>query len=253
MNFSGISSRGLVGRLLRLPLKLIPGGAVVPILQGPLKGKRWIAGSSTHGCWLGSYEFAKQQQFVRHIRRGDVVYDIGAHVGFYTLLSSQLVGDNGHVVAFEPFPSNIRFLRNHLKLNNIDNVTVVEKAVSDRHGQARFETSESTSMGHLVSESNSAPTINVDIVALDQYIKEAQLPLPNVLKVDIEGAEFGFLCGARQLLAGREIKLFLATHGYKVHAQCLEFLQDLGYRIVNLEEKPLDLSSEILAIRQSSN
>jgi FkbM family methyltransferase len=248
MNFSGVSNQGRLGQLLRWPLKLVPKTAVVPIIQGPLKGKRWIAGSSSHGCWLGSYEFEKQQQFIKHIRAGDVIYDIGAHVGFYTLLSSQLTGSAGRVIAFEPYPPNIHFLNEHIKLNQLINVTLIPKAVSDRMGQTTFEVAESTSMGHLSNETSSATTIVVNTVALDQFIIEAQLPLPDVLKVDIEGAEFDFLQGARQLLETRAIKLFLATHGHKVHEKCLMFLQTLGYEVLSLEDTPVELCSELLAI-----
>lgn len=65
---------------------------VVPVLQGSLRGRKWIVGSSNHGCWLGSYEWKKQRLFTRTVSSGDVVFDIGAHVGFYTLLASVLVG-----------------------------------------------------------------------------------------------------------------------------------------------------------------
>ncbi|MBN8636124.1 MAG: hypothetical protein J0M07_12425 [Anaerolineae bacterium] len=100
MNFSGISRQSLIGQLLRLPLALMPKSARVPILQGALRGRWWIAGSSNHGCWLGSYEFDKQQRLSAHVQPGMVVYDIGAHVGFYTLLAAQLVGPGGHVFSF---------------------------------------------------------------------------------------------------------------------------------------------------------
>jgi FkbM family methyltransferase len=252
MNFSGISSRGLIGQVLRFPLKFIPRNAVVPILQGPLRGKRWIAGSSNHGCWLGSYEFEKQQVFIEAIQSGDVIYDIGAHVGFYTLLSSKLAGTKGHVVAFEPFPSNVQFLQKHLKLNGVDNVTVIEKAVSDQPGQVAFEIAQSSTMGHLTKNKNAASSIMVDVVALDQFIDEAQLPLPDVLKVDIEGAEYDFLRGASQLLSSRPIKIFLATHGAEVHANCLAFLRGLGYQLTSLEDKPLETCSEVLAIKKTA-
>jgi len=61
-NFSAISYSGLLGRALRLPLRLIPDGAVVRVVQGPLRGKRWIAGSSNDACWLPSYELAEAAQ-----------------------------------------------------------------------------------------------------------------------------------------------------------------------------------------------
>src|SRR5688572_25202486 len=117
MNFSGLSNQSLAGKILRQPLKLIPPGTHVRILQGRLRGKRWIAGSSTHGCWLGSYESDKRQLFESSITPGDVVFDIGANVGFYTLLASDLVGSSGHVYSFEPVPRNIEFLNEHLSLN----------------------------------------------------------------------------------------------------------------------------------------
>jgi FkbM family methyltransferase len=251
MNFSGISQRNKIGQLLRLPLKLIPGTMVVPIVQGPLQGKRWIVGSSSHGCWLGSYEFEKQQQFIKHIQEGDIIYDIGAHVGFYTLLSSHLTGNKGHVVAFEPFPENMQFLANHMKLNKVKNVTLIAKAVSNYSGQTSFELAESSSMGHISTGINSSTTITVDVVGLDQFIVERQLPLPDVIKVDIEGEEFKFLEGAKQLLESRSVKLFLATHGHEVHLKCLTFLRNLGYQVMSLEDKPLELCSEILAIRHN--
>src|ERR1035438_590714 len=91
INFSGISGRTFIGKALRFPLSLIPCGTQMPILQGPLYGKRWIVGSSNHGCWLGSYEYPKQKAISAAIKRGDVVYDLGANVGFYSLLASVLV------------------------------------------------------------------------------------------------------------------------------------------------------------------
>jgi len=59
MNFSAISNKNIFGKILRFPLRFIPTKVVVPILQGTLKGKKWIVGSSNHGCWLGSYEYEK--------------------------------------------------------------------------------------------------------------------------------------------------------------------------------------------------
>src|SRR5215471_5126199 len=106
MDFSSISKDSVRGKLLRLPLRLMPRDVRVPILQGQLKGKWWIAGSNSHGCWLGSYEFDKRRLFEQTIKPGATVFDIGANVGFYTLLSSVLVGSGGKVYTFEPVPSN---------------------------------------------------------------------------------------------------------------------------------------------------
>src|ERR1051326_9094519 len=125
MNFSAIPQASAIGRLLRLPLRFIPEDMVIPILQGPLQGKKWIAGSSDHRCWLGSYEYMKQKLFQSVVTPGHVIYDIGANVGFYTLLSSVLVGEKGKVIAFEPLASNAVTLVRHLRLNNVKNASVI--------------------------------------------------------------------------------------------------------------------------------
>ena len=74
---------------------MIPEGAVVRVVRGPARGKRWIANSSTPGFWLGYWELANQRRFAAQLRPGNVVYDVGAHVGLYTLLSSSAVRARG--------------------------------------------------------------------------------------------------------------------------------------------------------------
>lgn len=129
MNWSGISDKSIWGKMLRFPLRLIPAQTKMPIMQGKLKRKKWIVGSSNHGCWLGSYEFDKQLLFENTITQGSVVLDLGGNVGFYTLLSSELVGPGGKVVVFEPLPRNLFYLKEHLRLNHVNNVTVLEAAM----------------------------------------------------------------------------------------------------------------------------
>jgi hypothetical protein len=95
VDFSSISAQNRIGKLLRFPLRFIPAETTLPILQGMLRGSKWISNSSTNGCWLGSYEYTKQKIMARTIQPGKVVYDVGAHVGFYTLLTAKLVGKLG--------------------------------------------------------------------------------------------------------------------------------------------------------------
>lgn len=243
MNLSGIRSSTWYGRILRLPLSLIPPGAVLPVLQGRLRGKKWIVGSSNHGCWIGSYEYEKRLAFEERVARGSVVFDIGAHVGFYTLLASELVGPNGQVFAFEPLPHNLRYLKRHLSLNKVDNTTVFEAAVMDANGEVSFDEGPSSSMGHVSEEGK----LKVESVSLDELVYERRVPHPQYMKVDVEGAELSVLLGARTILDEARPTLFLATHGSEIHRRCCDLLDSLGYRLQPLTGDSLWSTSEILA------
>ena len=243
MNWSGISNQSILGKILRLLLRLLPAQMPMPILQGKLKGQKWIVGSSSHGCWLGSYEFDKQRIFERTIAQGSTVFDLGGHVGFYTLLSSALVGATGKVFVFEPLPRNLFYLNKHLHLNNIKNVTVIEAAVLDKVGTATFEESSMRSMGYLSSNGK----LQVRTVSLEDLIESGELPVPDYLKIDIEGAEFLALSGAKSILKSSHPTIFLATHGDIIHQKCCHLLQSLGYQIQPIDGLSLEQSHEILA------
>jgi len=245
VNFSSISNRSLAGKALRLPLRLIPPNAPVPILQGPLRGKLWVKGSSDNGCWLGSFEYQKQRLMSSMLHAGDTMYDVGANVGYYTLLASQKVGPTGRVIAFEPLPANVCLIQRHLRLNRVQNVSLQEVAVSDHDGRARFAPHASNAMGKL-SDSGS---VEVSMVSLDFLVSGGRFPDPHLLKIDVEGAELGVLCGASRLLARARPTILLATHGAEIHRQCCEFLRDAAYdlRPIDPSVASLDATDEIIA------
>lgn len=243
MNFSGVSYQTRLGRLLRVPLSSIPASTRLPILQGKLRGKKWIVGSSNHGCWLGSYEYEKRRVFEKTVAEGRIVFDIGAHVGFYTLLASVLVGPGGSVYAFEPLPSNLLYLKEHLRLNAITNTTVIEAAVSEQTGETNFDEGPGSSMAHI----SSTGKLRVKTVSLDDLISSGQIPVPHYTKVDVEGAEALVLSGATHMLANAHPTLFLATHGRDLHKHCCRFLSSLGYELQPVGGQSLEHTDEILA------
>jgi len=244
LNISGIPKTSLLGRLIRFPLRLIPKNAAVPILQGRFKGKKWIVGSANHGYWLGSYEFKKRLLFERIIPPDSVVYDVGGFVGYYTLLASVLVGEQGQVVTFEPLPRNLYYLKEHLRLNGITNVTVVEAAVSDQAGTLSFKEGPSRAMGRLSKDGG----LEVQAVRLDDLVERGELPEPQFMKVDVEGAEVRVFAGARRLLERCHPTIFLDTHGSDIHAESCRLLTELGYRLETIDGRHLQESKEIFAI-----
>lgn len=205
-----------LGRAIRTPLRLLPKTTVVPVLSGPNRGLRWTVGSSTHGCWLGSYERANAILLRTLCGPGMTVFDVGANTGYFTLLFSRGVGSNGTVFAFEPDPSNLGSLRRNLSLNAMTNVSVVPVAVTDKEGETRFECA--SSMGH-VSEDGA---LSVKTCRLDDF------PSPDLIKVDIEGGELVALYGAQRLLGERRATWFIELHGGCLKP-CSEMLLRHGY------------------------
>jgi FkbM family methyltransferase len=243
MNISGIPKSSFFGKLIRFPLRLIPKDLVLPILQGRFRGKKWIVGAGNHGNWLGSYEFKKRLLFERLISTGSVVYDLGGFTGYYTILASVLVGPAGRVYVFEPLPRNLHYLKQHLTLNQITNVSVFEAAVSNRSGRLSFQEGVSSARGRL----DEGGELVVEVVALDELIGSGSLLDPQYMKIDVEGAELRVLEGARQLLERSHPTIFMDTHGIEVHDQCCRFLVSLGYQLETIDGKSLSMSKEIFA------
>lgn len=231
---SRLSPTSFLGALLRFPLRAIPKSAVVRIRSGVNKGSRWIVGSSIHGCWLGHYEFEKQAVIRKLVKPGMRVFDVGANAGFYTLAFARLVGEGGHVWAFEPLAENLQNLRRHVALNEVGNVTVVQAAVSERTGVARFATAQSNAMGRLAGDGN----FDVPTVSLDEFCVETGIDCPDLIKLDIEGGESAALKGASRVIAQGKATILLALHGREHEKNCLPLLRAGRYVLQYLDGKP---------------
>jgi FkbM family methyltransferase len=199
------------------------------ILRGPLRGKKWIAGAASHGCWMGAYEVEILQRFASAIAPGATVYDVGANVGIFTLVAGVKAGRSGQVYAFEPVERNLRYLRRHVALNELANCSIVEAAVSDTDGVVRFSAASwENSMGRLSADGELA----VPSVTLDECIYgERKLRAPSVIKIDVEGVELQVLHGAKRAVTEHHPALFVEVHGDQQHSDCREFLKGYGYQV----------------------
>lgn len=222
-------------------VKWVVRGVVVRILRGPLKGKKWHLATRSR-FYLGKFEPDQTSLFEQTVKEGDVVYDVGGHVGYYTLLGSMLVGDSGHVVCFEPAPVNLHYLCRHLALNACSNVTVMETCVADRSGECRFRTAGTVS-GSIEEDGD----LTTRMVSLDDLLAAGAIPEPDCIKMDIEGAEYMALQGAQSLIASARPTIFLSIHGDEVREECFEFLRAHNYELRSIGPEPLARAVEVLA------
>ncbi|MFH1370996.1 MAG: FkbM family methyltransferase [Planctomycetota bacterium] len=252
-----MSSGTVLGKIARLPFRLIPKRAVLPILSGPSKGLKWMVRSTEYGWWTGTVELEVQRAFCESVKSGDVVYDIGGNVGFYTLLASRLVGSAGKVVTIEPVPANLAFLRRHIALNGCDNVDVLDVVVTSESGDAtlvlvpvsHIPSFPLASIMHKEIDGHYAGSqIRVRATTLDDIVLDGAYPPPNFIKMDIEGAECRALEGGRKTISRFKPKILLSVHGDKIKQKCLAIFDSLNYRCCPLEVGRVKREDELLCV-----
>jgi FkbM family methyltransferase len=197
----------------------------------------------------GNYEVAETRFCERVVRAGWTVFDVGAHIGIYTLLLAQLVGEEGRVHAFEPEPENLGRLRANLALNDVATVWLVPAAAAAESGTATLHVfppgfGACHSLGRPTVSHPFVPgqtvepiaTIEVPTVTLDEYCAERGVERIDLLKLDVEGAEVDVLRGAEQLLGDGRIgtilfEVSLPQSAALSHApsEVFERLASLGY------------------------
>jgi len=217
----------------------------LPVLKGSGRGLRVRFGESALGRVIGRGEPAVERKLLEIVRPGDVVFDIGANIGWYTLLAGRRVGAAGRVVAFEPDLENAALVQRNAASNRLANVTVIAAAVTDQDGWATFLNRGSLE-GRLGGEedggqdtSNGARaqrvrgTVPVPVVSLDTWIEQAQQPPPRLIKIDIEGGEIGALRGMEQTLRSAGPTLIIELHGTR--EAVLDQLDSYGYEHATIE------------------
>jgi FkbM family methyltransferase len=168
--------------------------------------------------WLGTYEPAMQAAIRRFVRPGAVVYDVGANIGYVSMMLALVGGPASQVFAFEPLPSNLERLRAHIEMNHLqDRVRVLPVAIGERSGRSRFLVHASGGMGKLEGSDGRRAhyngAIDVETLALDDFVCKLGNPAPSVIKIDIEGGETKAILGMQRVLNEVRPVILIEIHG----------------------------------------
>jgi len=150
-----------------------------------------------HGVW----EPSTTMFLMKELKTGNVFIDIGANIGYYTCLAATKIRNEGVVVAFEPEPIMYRILKLNINLNKLDNVLCEPYAVDLQDGiSLLFINPVETGSHSLIPKVTGMKAIKVKTVTLDSYFSSQRLPLPDFVKIDVEGAEFRVLLGMKRII-----------------------------------------------------
>lgn len=203
----------------------------------------------------GNFETETTRLIMDLVRPGSFVIDIGAHVGYYTIISAGLTGQDGKVLAFEPEPTNRELLLRNIEWNGFKNVEVVDKAVSDRTGsgtlfQTKLDSGRHSTYKHDIPLAGS---VDIETISLDVILEEQGNPKVDLIKIDVEGAENDVWRGMGNLIAsGNAPKIIIEYHPLLLRSAGIDPLQFAskifsdGFKVQVVDEtaglKPMDES-----------
>lgn len=215
------------------------------IVVGPGRGLRFDPGPSNSDYASGDNELPVQQALVDHLRAGSVFYDIGANVGFLTVLGARLVGPHGLVYAFEPVPLNAAYVRQNAQANRFAQVQVIEKAVSNRCGTGELNLAKysgGAALANVEPPLDADGKLQVDIVTIDDLVERHGLKPPGVVKIDVEGAELEVLEGMEATTKRYRPVIIVEVDAaepeplQRKRAACEQWLRSRGYRVQELPD-----------------
>jgi FkbM family methyltransferase len=215
---------------------------------GPGRGLLFAPGPSNSAYASGGNELPVQEALERHLRPGAVFYDVGANVGFFSVIGARLVGNTGVVYAFEPVPENATYVRLNARLNRFRNIKVVEKAVSRCSGAGELWLAGYSGGSSLtLAPPDARRRLAVKLVSIDDLVYGQGQAVPAVLKIDVEGAEIDVLRGMSRTLAEIKPAIVYEIDDERRDAydeKCLEcenLLRGFGYRVEPLKPSYPDI------------
>lgn len=194
----------------------------------------------------GTYEPKETQLFLDSIHNGNIIFDIGANIGYYTVLASKKAGQRGKVFAFEPDRQNLSLLKENLSINDCKNVTIIDKALTDQNTKLAFHEEPYNKGESAISyEKSGKYSYTVEGISLDTFISQEKISHIDVIKMDIEGAEIGVLKGAKTFFTKiKGAKLFIEYNPSSIKrygnspGTMLALLEELDVTITHIIDEP---------------
>jgi FkbM family methyltransferase len=197
-------------------------------------------------------------------KQGDIVVDIGAHMGRYTIISSKRVGANGKVVAIEAHPNNFEMLNRNIKLNQLTNVVPLNYAVYSKQTKIKLYLPDEESgytMHHSImpnyvftkyKDKTEDKFVEVSANTLDYFLQMKEITDVNWIKIDVEGAEFEVLKGSHNVLSNsKDISLLIEVHGKDTYEPIIESLRSHNFKI-DFEKTYENGEKHIIALKDRS-
>jgi len=199
--------------------------------------------------WDGAYEQRIQAIFAQHVTNGAVVYDVGANIGFFSLLAARFAGPQGKVFAFEPDPDNAARIREHIQANHMDSVVTLTASPvwssSMRVFFARSTDHSSRLVGTVQVSAHSPDGFYEQAVTLDEFANTHGAP--TFIKMDIEGGETEALAGATGIFDSTKPLLLLEVHNRKAEEYVKKWLSERAYSYEPLDNDSAKLPFHVFA------
>jgi FkbM family methyltransferase len=194
------------------------------------------AGISTELALFGTHEPLNTRMLAKQLREGMTCFDIGANIGYYTLLESRIVGKNGKIIAMEPSPVNFSKLQKNIQMEGAKNIELFNLAGGNKDGKIKFLLKKQSNLSRIVSEDEITPSdniIEVPIRKLDGFLQDLSLEKLDFLRMDVEGYEFYIYEGIRNSVKKYKPDMQIEIHahhlGERKTRELLEKIKEDGY------------------------
>jgi FkbM family methyltransferase len=216
----------------------------------------------------GSYEDAILKKILKNkIGQELVIWDIGAHMGYQSLMFASIIGPKASVMSFEPNPSNAEWFKTNMALNKkySTSISLYEKAVSEKVERIDFNVgtrNDATSSGGYMDETTPPlpdstykdfKKISIQTTTIDNLISEDNLPIPQIIKIDVEGAELKVIKGGYSTINLHRPELIIEIHNIPMMLYVCDFLRNFSYSIEMMDEENDEIQTRIIYAKYDKN